>query len=246
MKKTILFLLISLFSNLCLAQQDTFRMDKQPIFSGCPTEKNLSEQKKCSDESLLKFIAENLKYPAAAAEKKLEGTVVVSFLVDETGQVSGENVLRDLGLGCGEAALTVVRSMPSWFPAEQSGKKVKTKLTLPIRFSLKTKEAEDAQKFSIHWGSVRGDKTSKSQLSATASEQIFVRDAFGNAMKIAELVFIFEKKRKSRTAKVAGSTLDKSMKKLVKRVSPGGTFTISVSVQQAGKFVVIEKSFHVE
>lgn len=243
MKKQVSTLFLAALVQIATAQHDSLRLEKMPIFAGCFA---AADQRKCSDETLLRFIADNLRYPAEAAERKLEGTVVVSFVVDEKGQVGQEAVLRDLGSSCGEAALSVVRKMPRWHPAERAGQAVKTKLTLPIRFSLKSQAADEAKNFSINWGTLRGDRCSKSQLTAALADQLYVRDAYGEARQIAELVFIFEKKRKSRTAKISGATLDSKMKSLVKKASSGGTFTVSASVQQDGKFVVVEKSFQVE
>jgi TonB family protein len=83
------------------------------------------------------FIASNISYPQNAKENGIQGTVYVSFLVDETGAVGNAKVIRGIGNGCDEEALRVVKMMPKWKPGKQSGKNVKVSFTLPIKFALK-------------------------------------------------------------------------------------------------------------
>jgi TonB family protein len=88
-------------------------------------------------KGLQKFFDDNLQYPEAASNDGVEGTVNLTFVVDETGkltspQVNGEN----LGYGLEAEALRVVNKMPKWNPGQLKGKNVKTKFTLPVRFEL--------------------------------------------------------------------------------------------------------------
>jgi protein TonB len=88
-------------------------------------------------KGLQKFFDDNLVYPEAASNDGVDGTVNVTFVVDETGkltspQVSGEN----LGYGLENEALRVVNKMPAWNPGKLKGKNVKTKFSLPVRFEL--------------------------------------------------------------------------------------------------------------
>lgn len=88
-------------------------------------------------KGLQSYFDKNLEYPAEASNEGVEGTVKVTFVVDENGrliapQVTGEN----LGYGLEEEALRVIKRMPSWSPAKVKGKNVKTRITLPIRFQL--------------------------------------------------------------------------------------------------------------
>jgi len=91
-------------------------------------------------EAMVKFLSENLKYPGLAQQNKVEGTVVVSFVIDESG-----NLLRPLGKmdlpndnqrPLIEEAERVVRSMPKWTPAKHKGKAVRCSLCIPVTFSL--------------------------------------------------------------------------------------------------------------
>jgi protein TonB len=85
---------------------------------------------------LLAYLGKNISYPPIAQENGIEGTVVVRFVVNETGGISDIQIIRDIGGGCGKEAVRVVKSMPKWKPGRQRGKAVKVYFTLPVRFKL--------------------------------------------------------------------------------------------------------------
>jgi len=88
-------------------------------------------------ESMMKYIASNVKYPAMARETGISGNVFVSFVVNKNGEISDVKVLRGIGGGCDEEAVRVVRAMPRWIPGKQNGKPVPVQFNLPIKFILK-------------------------------------------------------------------------------------------------------------
>ena len=88
-------------------------------------------------QSLDKFIADNVIYPEAAIEKGIEGTVVVSFEVDKAGMIYTPQVISPkLGYGLEVAAMKVVNKMPLWTPGRIQGKNIKTHYNLPITFKI--------------------------------------------------------------------------------------------------------------
>jgi protein TonB len=87
---------------------------------------------------LLKYLQKNLRYPAAARENGIEGKVVLQFVVDEGGKISEIQTVRDIGGGCAEESIRVVRSMPPWKPGKQNGNAVKVYFKLPVTFKLGT------------------------------------------------------------------------------------------------------------
>ena len=87
-------------------------------------------------EALYQYLASNIKYPAEAKAEHVQGLVMVSFVIEKDGSVSGIKVLRDIGGGCGEEAVRVVRQMPRWKPGRTQGKRVRTQFNLPINFTL--------------------------------------------------------------------------------------------------------------
>ncbi len=82
------------------------------------------------------YLSANLGYPTTARRKGIEGTVIVAFVVNTDGTVSDFELLQGIGGGCDEEALRIVRSSPKWTPGMQDGKAVRTRMRLPINFSL--------------------------------------------------------------------------------------------------------------
>ena len=85
---------------------------------------------------LFKYLEENLKYPVVAKKLKIQGSVLVSFIVEENGQISSVKMLRGIGGGCDEEAVRVISEMPTWKPAEKDGKGERILFKMPIAFRL--------------------------------------------------------------------------------------------------------------
>ena len=83
------------------------------------------------------FLQQNIKYPTEARNKKIEGKVFVTFIVEKDGSLSGIKIIRDPGAGCGNEALRVMKLSPKWNAGVQNGHKVRVQYTLPISFTLK-------------------------------------------------------------------------------------------------------------
>lgn len=64
------------------------------------------------EDSLMKFITKNIKYPAKAKEQGIKGTVYVSLVVDIEGNVTQPTIVKGIGGGCDEESLRVISSMP--------------------------------------------------------------------------------------------------------------------------------------
>jgi protein TonB len=87
---------------------------------------------------LMKYLQKNIKYPPAARENGIEGKVVLQFVVDEKGNISEIKIIRDIGGGCGDEAVRVVKTMPPWKPGKQNGNAVPVYYKLPVTFKLST------------------------------------------------------------------------------------------------------------
>lgn len=88
-------------------------------------------------KGLQKYFDDNLEYPVEATNDGVEGTVNISFVVDENGKLTSPKIIGDkVGYGLEEEALRVVNKMPVWNPGKLKGKNVKTSFTLPVRFVL--------------------------------------------------------------------------------------------------------------
>lgn len=86
-------------------------------------------------EALIAFLSKNVTYPQEARETGTQGIVYVTFVVEKDGSISDIKILQDIGAGCGEEAVRVVKAMPKWIPAKHKGEKVRMQFNLPIKFS---------------------------------------------------------------------------------------------------------------
>lgn len=102
---------------------DIFDITKAPAFPG-------------GEQAMLKYFAENIRYPALARENDIQGSVVLDFVVNKDGTVGDVRVIKDIGGGCGKESVRVVKAMPRWSPGEANGQPVKVRYTLPVRFRL--------------------------------------------------------------------------------------------------------------
>lgn len=91
---------------------------------------------KNNDEGLKDFILSEMEYPRLAIEKSVEGTVVVEFIVETNGYVTGTVLKQGVGAGCSEEALRIIK-LSKWQPAVLNGKYVRYKTSYPITFSLR-------------------------------------------------------------------------------------------------------------
>ena len=85
---------------------------------------------------MMKFLQMNIQYPPMAAANKIDGRVVVQFIVDKTGKVGDVKVVRSVNDELDAEAVRVVKSMPDFTPGQQDGKPVSVWYTLPISFKL--------------------------------------------------------------------------------------------------------------
>ena len=88
------------------------------------------------EEALYKYLQTSINYPQLAKDQNLQGRVFVTFVVAKDGSIANPKILRDIGGGCGEEAIRVVRKMPKWKPGKQRGKSVRVQFNLPVMFQL--------------------------------------------------------------------------------------------------------------
>jgi periplasmic protein TonB len=85
-----------------------------------------------------KFLSSNIKYPKEARKSKVEGKVFVEFIVERDGTISPENVrvLKGVHESLDAEAVRVIKMSPQWVPGNQKGKAVRTRMVMPLNFSL--------------------------------------------------------------------------------------------------------------
>lgn len=120
---------------------ETKEIDIMPRFPGCE-HLNISDElkKQCADRKMMEFIFSKIEYPRTARKKGVEGIVVVSFVVEKNGTITDIVMVRDIGAGCGEEALRVVKLMEKekikWSPGIKDNKPVRVQFNLPVKFKL--------------------------------------------------------------------------------------------------------------
>ena len=138
-----------------ISQQVSYREKPIPVgpanYSGnqvTPNEEDVFEVVQYMPEfpggvpKLMEFIRQNIQYPQAAKQSKLEGTVIMQVVIDNDGTVTQPRILRSVNpvlsadAALCEEALRIVSIMPKWKPGRQHGVNLKVKYTFPIKFEI--------------------------------------------------------------------------------------------------------------
>jgi periplasmic protein TonB len=99
-------------------------VEEMPVFPG-------------GESGLLKYIAENTKYPEIAKENNMQGKVVVKFCVTSKGGVDLVSIYKGVDPELDAEAIRVVKSLPLFKPGKQGGKPVPVWFSVPITFQIK-------------------------------------------------------------------------------------------------------------
>ena len=90
------------------------------------------------DAALLPWIKANIKYPAKAKEKGVTGRVLVTFIVEIDGSLTDIKVSRNTApefkAEFEAEAIRLVKAMPAWIPARNTGVVVRYRYPCPIFF----------------------------------------------------------------------------------------------------------------
>lgn len=87
--------------------------------------------------ALMRFMAQNLRYPARAQEQGVQGRVMVEFIVEADGSLTNARVVRSVSPDLDREALRLVSIMPRWTPGKKDGYPVRVRYTYPFDFRLK-------------------------------------------------------------------------------------------------------------
>jgi len=143
--KLIFFLALSLFAITGKAQETQKQDTSTDVLKALKQAKDSPTLYKVEFESEYpggaaawnRFLSQNLQYPDKAIRKKIQGTVVIQFIVDKDGSVSDVQAISgpEKG-GLREEAIRVINISGRWKPAFQNGKKVKSYKKQPFEFRL--------------------------------------------------------------------------------------------------------------
>lgn len=110
-------------------QTDTVPRSNELVFTAV-------EQEPQFDGSFGQFLAKNIQYPADAREQKIQGRVILTFVVEKDGELSNIKVLRSPDQSLGDEAARVIALSPKWVPGVQNGHAVRVQFTVPVSFTL--------------------------------------------------------------------------------------------------------------
>ncbi len=83
------------------------------------------------------FLNKNLKYPESSRSRKIQGTVVLVFVVGVDGMIERIRVAKSVSPELDAEAVRVAQQMPPWKPGVQDGVPVEVHYTLPVKFTIK-------------------------------------------------------------------------------------------------------------
>ncbi len=86
------------------------------------------------------YLEQNIKYPPIALENKIEGKVMVQFVIDKIGNIDKSTLTtlgKTHGWGLEEEAIRVISNMPRWISGKQKGKAVKVRYNQIVLFKVK-------------------------------------------------------------------------------------------------------------
>jgi TonB family protein len=83
-----------------------------------------------------RHLSDNLTYPTSARMRGIQGTVLVSFIVNTDGSIEGIELVQGIGGGCDEEAIHIIKISPRWTPGMINGKAVRTRMKIPVSFKL--------------------------------------------------------------------------------------------------------------
>lgn len=82
------------------------------------------------------WLRSHLVYPEESKNRGNQGVVYIEFFVLKDGTIENVNVIRGVDPFIDSEAKSLIEKMPKWKPAKNEGKKVVSKVRLPIRFAL--------------------------------------------------------------------------------------------------------------
>lgn len=87
------------------------------------------------NDALLQFIKENTKYPEELKEQKIEGRVILRFIVTPKGTTDGISVIKGVHSLMDAEAVRIVKSLKGWEPGTQGGRAVSVWYMVPVNFT---------------------------------------------------------------------------------------------------------------
>ena len=84
----------------------------------------------------MKWLTRNLRYPSVAQSQRIQGKVVISFIINKDGSIARPTIVQSADPLLDREAMRVIRMMPHWKPGLQDGKPCRTMFAIPVNFQL--------------------------------------------------------------------------------------------------------------
>lgn len=88
------------------------------------------------EAALKQYIVKNIKYPAIAKQKKIQGNIYVNFVVNRDGSVTNIRTAWSFDPSLDAEAIRIVSTFPKWKPGKHDGKLVRVFDSVTIPFKL--------------------------------------------------------------------------------------------------------------
>jgi TonB family protein len=134
------------------AQQKKFETEQKELEANFEKERNKQEQQRKSStvftqvenppyypngmSAFAGYINSNMRYPKEAIQKRVEGAVLIQFIVNEEGKLTDFKKLSDKGYGLEEEAIRLLKNSGDWKPGVQNGRKVRVQVQQQVIFEL--------------------------------------------------------------------------------------------------------------
>lgn len=82
------------------------------------------------------WVQKKVNYPQIALENNISGRVLLMFVVERDGSLTGIQVLQSPDSSLSDEAIRVLKTSPKWKPGKQRNKPVRVKYTLPVDFRI--------------------------------------------------------------------------------------------------------------
>jgi len=83
------------------------------------------------------FLGRNLRYPAAAMDKRIQGKVLLHTKVTEEGDLQVVSIFKGVNKHLDQEAVRVMMKSPDWMPAKKDGESVDSFYIIPISFIIR-------------------------------------------------------------------------------------------------------------
>jgi TonB family protein len=161
---------------LVVATTDTIP-NNEPIFTAVEQTPSFPGGLKAFGE----YLAKNIRYPAESRKQGVQGRVIISFVVEKDGSLTGAYIARGVDEYINKEALRVLNLSPKWTPGTQNGKLVRVAYSVPIAFTLENGGA--VKPFQLRTGAIH--KHNKSNPASSIRDIVIRSDTGNSAIHIA-------------------------------------------------------------